>query len=82
MQPARRNGGSRAPARLAQFSCAVPEHIREIKTPHMAHPGCFATTILLAAVPALAQNDMSWVSHSGSDGNACTLAFPCGSRRT
>jgi N-acetyl-gamma-glutamyl-phosphate reductase common form len=43
-----------APARIAQFSCAVPEHIREIKTPHMAHPGCFATAILLAAVPLLA----------------------------
>ena len=43
-----------APARIAQFSCGVPEHIREIKTAHMAHPGCFATTILLAAVPLLA----------------------------
>jgi len=43
-----------APARLAQFGCAVPEHLREIKTPHMAHPGCMATTILLAAVPLLA----------------------------
>jgi N-acetyl-gamma-glutamyl-phosphate reductase common form len=43
-----------APERIAQFSCAVPEHIKEIKTPHMAHPGCFATTILLAAVPLLA----------------------------
>jgi N-acetyl-gamma-glutamyl-phosphate reductase common form len=43
-----------APARIAQFSCAVPEHIRKINTPHMAHPGCFATTILLAAVPLLA----------------------------
>ena len=43
-----------APARLAQFSCAVPEHLREVKTPHVAHPGCFATTILLAAVPLLA----------------------------
>lgn len=43
-----------APARIAQFSCAVPEHLREIRTPHAAHPGCFATTILLAAVPLLA----------------------------
>ena len=43
-----------APARLAQFTCAVPEHLRELKTPHVAHPGCFATTILLAAVPLLA----------------------------
>jgi N-acetyl-gamma-glutamyl-phosphate reductase common form len=43
-----------APARIAQFTCAVPEHLRELKTPHVAHPGCFATTILLAAVPLLA----------------------------
>jgi N-acetyl-gamma-glutamyl-phosphate reductase len=43
-----------APGRLAQFSCAVPEHLRAIRTPHVAHPGCFATAILLAAVPLLA----------------------------
>ncbi len=43
-----------APQRIAQFSCAVPEHLRELRTPHVAHPGCFATTILLAAVPLLA----------------------------
>ena len=43
-----------APARLAQFTCAVPEHLRELRTPHVAHPGCFATAILLAAVPLLA----------------------------
>lgn len=43
-----------ASARLAQFSCAVPEHLAELKTPHVAHPGCFATAILLASVPLLA----------------------------
>jgi N-acetyl-gamma-glutamyl-phosphate reductase common form len=43
-----------APGRLAQFSCAVPEHLRQITTPHAAHPGCFATSILLASVPLLA----------------------------
>jgi N-acetyl-gamma-glutamyl-phosphate reductase len=43
-----------APARIGQFTCAVPEHLRELRTPHVAHPGCFATTILLAAVPLLA----------------------------
>jgi N-acetyl-gamma-glutamyl-phosphate reductase len=43
-----------APGRLAQFSCAVPEHLAAIRTPHAAHPGCFATAILLAAVPLLA----------------------------
>jgi N-acetyl-gamma-glutamyl-phosphate reductase common form len=45
-----------APARLAQFSCAVPEHLRTLKTPHVAHPGCLATATLLAAVPLLALN--------------------------
>lgn len=42
-----------APARLAQFTCAVPEHLAELATPHVAHPGCFATAVLLASVPLL-----------------------------
>lgn len=42
-----------APDRIAQFTCGVPEHLSEIRTPHAAHPGCFATAILLAAVPLL-----------------------------
>jgi N-acetyl-gamma-glutamyl-phosphate reductase common form len=40
-----------APARLAEFSCAVPEHLPTLATPHVAHPGCFATAMLLALVP-------------------------------
>jgi N-acetyl-gamma-glutamyl-phosphate reductase len=43
-----------APGRIASFSCAVPEHLRTLSTPHVAHPGCFATATLLAAVPLLA----------------------------
>ena len=43
-----------APQRLAQFTCAVPEQLDELKTPHVGHPGCFATAILLASVPLLA----------------------------
>jgi len=43
-----------APGRLHSFSCAVPEHLRELLTPHVAHPGCFATAALLACVPLLA----------------------------
>jgi N-acetyl-gamma-glutamyl-phosphate reductase common form len=43
-----------APARLAQFTCAVPEHLKSSPTPHVAHPGCFSTAILLASVPLLA----------------------------
>jgi N-acetyl-gamma-glutamyl-phosphate reductase common form len=42
-----------APARLTQFTCAVPEHLASAPTPHIGHPGCFATAILLASVPLL-----------------------------
>jgi N-acetyl-gamma-glutamyl-phosphate reductase len=42
-----------APARIAEFTCAVPEHLNALHTPHVAHPGCFATAILLASVPLL-----------------------------
>ena len=45
-----------APERIASFSCALPEHLAVAPTPHMAHPGCFATATLLAAVPLLARN--------------------------
>lgn len=43
-----------AQARLREFVCAVPEHaaVAGIGKPrHAAHPGCFATTMLLALVP-------------------------------
>jgi len=43
-----------APARQAQFTCAVPEHLASAPTPHVAHPGCFSTATLLAVVPLLA----------------------------
>jgi N-acetyl-gamma-glutamyl-phosphate reductase common form len=43
-----------APARIRQFTCAVPEHLATSPTPHVAHPGCFATATLLAIVPLLA----------------------------
>jgi N-acetyl-gamma-glutamyl-phosphate reductase len=43
-----------APHRLKDFTCAVPEHLAKVATPHVAHPGCFATTTLLAVVPLLA----------------------------
>lgn len=43
-----------APARLAQFSCALPEHLARAPTTHVAHPGCFSTATLLASVPLLA----------------------------
>jgi N-acetyl-gamma-glutamyl-phosphate reductase len=43
-----------APSRIRQFTCAVPEHLARLPTPHVAHPGCFATATLLATVPLLA----------------------------
>jgi N-acetyl-gamma-glutamyl-phosphate reductase common form len=43
-----------APSRIRQFTCAVPEHLPRSPTPHVSHPGCFATATLLASVPLLA----------------------------
>jgi N-acetyl-gamma-glutamyl-phosphate reductase len=42
-----------APGRIDEFTCAVPEHLNALHTPHVAHPGCFATAVLLASVPLL-----------------------------
>src|SRR4030095_2341395 len=46
--------GHGAPTRVREFTCAVPEHLNALATPHVAHPGCFATAVLLASVPLLA----------------------------
>ena len=42
-----------APNLLEQFSCALPEHANTVDTPHVGHPGCFATAALLATVPLI-----------------------------
>ena len=42
-----------APSLLAEFFCAVPEHAAVAEAPHVGHPGCFATAVLLAAVPLI-----------------------------
>jgi N-acetyl-gamma-glutamyl-phosphate reductase common form len=61
-----------APGRLEQFRCAVPEHLREAPPAHVAHPGCFVTATLLAAVPLLAaglvEPELSVVAVTGSTG--------------
>jgi N-acetyl-gamma-glutamyl-phosphate reductase len=61
-----------APARLAEFRCAVPEHLAYINTPHAAHPGCFATALLLGIVPLaamdLAQGEYFASAITGSTG--------------
>lgn len=38
---------------LDQFFCALPEHAANPTQPHIGHPGCFATAMLLGAVPLL-----------------------------
>ncbi len=42
-----------APDLLPLFSCALPEHLDKAATPHVGHPGCFASTLLLASVPLM-----------------------------
>ena len=42
-----------APDLLGEFQSGVPEHVATTIAPHVGHPGCFATAILLAAVPLL-----------------------------
>ena len=47
-------GGSHgAPELMSSFSCALPEHLPAAGTPHIGHPGCFASALLLAAVPLM-----------------------------
>ena len=41
------------PGRLAEFASAVPEHVAGLPAPHVAHPGCFVTSVLLGIVPLL-----------------------------
>jgi N-acetyl-gamma-glutamyl-phosphate reductase common form len=61
-----------APARLASFHCAVPEHANGTRNGHMAHPGCFTTATLLATVPllklGLIEPRVSVVAVTGSTG--------------
>ncbi len=42
-----------APSRLADFASGLPEHVRGTPAKHVGHPGCFATSMLLAIVPLL-----------------------------
>jgi len=42
-----------APELLNEFHSAVPEHAADIDAAHIGHPGCFATAVLLAAVPLI-----------------------------
>ena len=61
-----------APARLAEFRCALPEHLAETPAGRVGHPGCFVTATLLAAVPllklGLVEPRLSVVAITGSTG--------------
>lgn len=41
---------------LGHFSSGIPEHMADPAEPHIGHPGCFATAMLLGAVPMLKMN--------------------------
>ena len=62
-----------APELIPEFSCAVPEHAATVDTPHVGHPGCFATAVLLASVPlimsGLADSDLYVTGITGSTGS-------------
>jgi N-acetyl-gamma-glutamyl-phosphate reductase common form len=65
-----------APHRLAQFTCAVPEHLAKANTQHIGHPGCFATAALLAVVPLLkldlVESQLFLTGVTGSSGSGRT----------
>lgn len=65
-----------APELLESFRCAVPEHLQASDQPHVAHPGCFATALLLATVPLvsldLVTGDLHAVGITGSTGSGRT----------
>ena len=58
---------------LPQFTCAVPEHLMDVTTPHVGHPGCFATAVLLATVPliqsGLTESEVFVTGTTGSTGS-------------
>jgi N-acetyl-gamma-glutamyl-phosphate reductase len=62
-----------APDRLSDFTCALPEHLPVLATRHVAHPGCFATAMLLALVPLIAldlvEPDLFVAGVTGSTGS-------------
>jgi len=47
-----------APGRLASFVSGLPEHVDGTPAPHVGHPGCFTTSVLMATVPLL---KLGWI---------------------
>jgi N-acetyl-gamma-glutamyl-phosphate reductase len=62
-----------APERLARFRCSLPEHFRGDAGPLVAHPGCFTTSVVLAAAPlvglGLVEPEIRVSSVTGSTGS-------------
>ena len=62
-----------APQLLDKFQSGVPEHVGETRADHVGHPGCFATAVLLAAVPLigsrLTTDDLFVTGITGSTGS-------------
>jgi N-acetyl-gamma-glutamyl-phosphate reductase len=62
-----------APELLDAFQCGVPEHVTNVAAEHVGHPGCFATAVLLAAVPLIAsgysETDLFVTGITGSTGS-------------
>ena len=65
-----------APELLGQFRCALPEQDPSVPPRHVGHPGCFATSILLAIVPLLearlVEPDLFVAGITGSTGSGRT----------
>jgi N-acetyl-gamma-glutamyl-phosphate reductase len=65
--------GHGAPHRLGEFACGLPEHVAGVPARHIGHPGCFATAMLLAAVPlvklGLVEDDLFVAAVTGSTGS-------------
>ena len=61
-----------APERMGQFRSLLPEHASRRRPRHVGHPGCFATGMLLAAMPlvraGLAEPGMMVSAVTGSTG--------------
>src|SRR5690606_5915858 len=61
-----------APHRLASFACGVPELLAGPSGSLIAHPGCFTTATLLAAVPlvelGLVEPSLTVIATTGSTG--------------
>jgi N-acetyl-gamma-glutamyl-phosphate reductase len=58
---------------VVDVSAAVPEHLASTDKPHIGHPGCFATALLMATVPltklGLTQGGLHAVGITGSTGS-------------